>query len=109
MFAFVAGVLCGPRLSCRVAVEQDHSWPVADVKLDIYHRARSGGFEMSAFNWRRGAFVFGAFIIIGPALDAVGKSVTDNRILVLIIAGIGGALGLLVGLALDNYLFGRKN
>jgi hypothetical protein len=64
---------------------------------------------MSGSAWRRGALVFVAVVIIGPAIDFFGKSVTNNRIVVLTIAGIGGALGLLVGLALDNFLFGRKN
>ena len=63
---------------------------------------------MSGADWRRGAFVFVSVVILGPTFDHFGKSMTDNRAVLLIIAGIGGALGALVGFALDNYLFGRK-
>jgi hypothetical protein len=63
---------------------------------------------MSGAALKRSACVFFAVVIMGPAFQAFGKSLTDNRVLVVLFAAIGGALGLLFGVALDNYLFGRR-
>lgn len=74
----------------------------------VHIQLAAGGFVMSGFGWRRGAFVFVAFMIIGPSLSYFGRSLTENGIILLLVAAAGGALSAVVGLSIENFLVGRK-
>jgi hypothetical protein len=63
---------------------------------------------LSGPNLKRAACIFVAVIIIGPALSHFATTLTDSDVIRLVFAGVGGALGLFVGLAVNDYLFGRK-
>jgi hypothetical protein len=66
------------------------------------------GRYLSGPSLKRAACIFVAVIVIGPSLSHFATTFTDSTVVRLGFAGIGGALGFFVGLAVDNYLFGRK-